>query len=265
MVLLSRESLAIAIASAGMLAQAGFGSGEFQYGTISETGTVCATAVCSLSIMGVIDEEETCVSMSNGFGFARANAALDYDDMICIFKVRSTATLTTAYVLTTDPGQLGIGGESLAVHTVRARGQSGTCESPMLCTSADAAADAESDLLIDVNFTLEEESTDIRVTICGLSRNIRAGTSTFEWHLFDDLGNDLYSCFMSVSGEGEDADSVAPFSLPKGDYLWRVIYCTQGLNVVTSVVGCPQSNSDSLIGGDAWAATLNIVKVGVGP
>ncbi len=264
MVLLSRESLSIAIAAAGMLAQTSFGSGEFQYGTITETGEVCATALAQSPNPGIFDKENLCVSMSDGFGFAAANAALDYISVPCTFKMRSTATLTTAYVLTTDPGQLGIGGESLAVHTVRARGQDGTCQSPDICTMAYATADAESDLLIDVNFTLDEDR-QIRVSICALSRNIREGSSTFEWHLFDDLGNDLYWCFLSVSGDDEDSVTPYSFNLPKGDYLWQVIYSTQGLSKTASVVGCPKSASDSLIGGDAWAATLNIVKVGGGP
>ncbi|MCH8343432.1 MAG: hypothetical protein IH983_05555 [Planctomycetes bacterium] len=211
----------------------------------------------------MIDEETLCVPISNGSGFAAANAALDYDDGTCRFRMSSTATLTTAYVLTTDPGQLGIGGESLAVHTVWTRGDSGVCQPPSVCTSADASADAESDLLIDVNFTLEQD-TRIKVAICGLSRNVAEGSSTFEWRLFHE-GSQIEKCLLNVNGIGEDAGPVYTFNAPKGDYLWQVVYSTQGLSVIASVTGCPESDSDSLTGGDAWAATLSIVKVGVGP
>ena len=264
MVLLSRESLSIAIAAAGMLAQTSFGSGEFQYGTISEAGTVCATARAESPFQGQFDEEITCVPISNGSGFAVATASRQDVGGPCTVTNRSHATLTTAYVLTTDPGQLGIGGESLAVHTVRASSTGDGCHVPAVCFLGKAVADAESDLLIDVNFTLEQD-TRIKVTICGLSRNVDEGSSTFEWRLFDEGGNEIAACLLQVNGIGEDAGPVFVFDAPMGDYLWQVSYHTQGLRVTASVVECPQSDSDSLIGGDAWAATLTIVKFGQVP
>ena len=123
MVLLSRESLAIAIAAAGMLGQTSFGSGEFQYGPITETGTVQATAV--VRHRDDTDFEHSKVSILNGSGFAAANAGVQSVRNPCTFNMASMATLGTAYVLTTDPSQLGIAGVSSAFHDVRVTGSVG--------------------------------------------------------------------------------------------------------------------------------------------